>query len=93
MAVIDVSVDKHGSREVAQAFVDFLWTPEAQRAFAQYGLRPVHPEVTAEVQAKFPKVEDLWTIADLGGWPKVLDEIYGPDGVWPRVFAEKSKAR
>ena len=93
IALVDASVDKRGSREVAQAFMDFLWTPEAQRAYAQFGLRPVDPEVTKEVEAKFPKVEDLWTIDELGGWGKVLDEIYGPQGVWTRVFSEKSKAR
>jgi sulfate transport system substrate-binding protein len=93
VALVDASVDKHGTREAARAFVDFLWTPEAQRAYAQFGLRPVDPEVAKEVEAKFPRVEDLWTIDALGGWARVLEEIYGPQGVWPRVFAEKSKAR
>ena len=92
VALVDASVDKHGSREAAEAFMDFLWTPEAQRAYAQFGLRPVDPEVAREVEGKFPKVEDLWTIDDLGGWGKVLEEIYGPQGVWPRVFAKKSQA-
>lgn len=92
VALVDASVDKHGSRAAAQAFVDFLFTPEAQRAYAQFGLRPVDPEVAREVEAKFPKVQDLWTIDELGGWEKVLDEIYGPQGVWPRVFAQKSQA-
>lgn len=92
VALVDTSVDKHGSREAAEAFLDYLRAPEAQRAYAQFGLRPVHPEVAREVEAKFPRVEDLWTIDDLGGWGKVLDEIYGPKGVWPRVFAQKSQA-
>ena len=53
-------------RRSAEAFLDFLWSPEAQRAFAEYGLRPVDPEVATEVEAQFPAVEDLWTIDDLG---------------------------
>jgi sulfate/thiosulfate-binding protein len=93
VALVDASVDKHGVRDAAQAFVDFLWTPEAQRAYTRFGLRPVDPEVAREVETKFPRVEDVWTIDDLGGWKKVLEEIYGPQGVWSRVFAEKSKAR
>jgi sulfate transport system substrate-binding protein len=92
-AIVDASVDKHGSREAAQAFLEFLVSPEAQRAFSQYGLRPVDPEVAREVASKFPPVEDLWTIDELGGWDRVLKDIFGPDGVWPRVFAEKSKRR
>lgn len=93
VALVDASVDKHGAREAAQAFVDFLWTPQAQRAFAQHGLRPADPEVAREVEATFPKVQDLFTIDDLGGWKNVLTEIYGPQGVWTRVFAERSGAR
>jgi sulfate/thiosulfate-binding protein len=93
VALVDASVDKHGVREAAQAFVDFLGTAEAQRAYTQYGLRPVDPDVGKEVEARFPKVPDLWKIEDLGGWKTVLAEVYGPQGVWPRVFGEKSKAR
>ena len=92
VAVIDVSVDKHGVREAAEAFVEFLQGAEAQRGFTRYGLRPVDIAVAREVEAQFPKVEDLWTIRDLGGWKAVVDEIYGPQGIWQRVFAEKSKA-
>jgi sulfate transport system substrate-binding protein len=93
VAIVDASVDKHGTREAATAFLDFLWTPEAQAQFAQFGFRPVDPEAAAGSAATFPKVEDLWTIEDLGGWSKVLADIYGPQGVWTRVFDEKSRAR
>ncbi len=91
-ALVDTYVEKHGTRDAAAAFLDFLATPDAQRAFAKFGFRPVDPEVAKEVETKFPRVEDLWTIDDLGGWPKVLEEIYGPQGVWTKVFAGKSAA-
>jgi sulfate/thiosulfate transport system substrate-binding protein len=45
VALVDVYVDKHGTREVAQAFIDFLWSPEAQEVFANNGFRPVNEEV------------------------------------------------
>jgi sulfate/thiosulfate transport system substrate-binding protein len=48
VALVDVYVDKHGTREVAQAFIDFLWSPEAQAAFANHGFRPVNPDVATE---------------------------------------------
>ncbi|GAB4275711.1 MAG: sulfate ABC transporter substrate-binding protein [Oscillatoriaceae cyanobacterium] len=41
VAIIDKNVDKHGNREIAEAFVNYLFTPEAQRAFAKVGFRPV----------------------------------------------------
>jgi sulfate transport system substrate-binding protein len=48
VAVVDTYVDAHGTREVAEAFVNFLWTPDVQRIFANNGFRPVNPIVRAE---------------------------------------------
>jgi ABC-type sulfate transport system substrate-binding protein len=70
VAVVDKNVDKHGNREVAEAFVKFLYTPEAQREFAKVGFRPVDPTVEKEVESQFPKVKTLFTVQDLGGWDK-----------------------
>ncbi|MET0618899.1 MAG: sulfate ABC transporter substrate-binding protein [Thermoanaerobaculia bacterium] len=92
-AVVDTSVDKHRTREAATAFLDFVVTPDAQRAFAKFGFRPVDADVAKESEGRFPRVEDLWTIEALGGWPKVLEEIYGPQGIWTKVFAEKSTTK
>src|SRR5918993_2753447 len=88
VALVDKNVDKHGTREVAEAFVNFLWEKEAQRAYAKYGLRPVDPEVAEEVKAQYPAVEDLWKVDYLGGWGRVATEIYGPQGVYTKMFEE-----
>jgi sulfate transport system substrate-binding protein len=92
-AVVDAYVEKHGTREAATAFLDFAVTPDAQRSFAKFGFRPVDPDVAKESEGRFPAVQDLWTIDDLGGWPKVLEDIYGPAGIWTKVFAEKGAAK
>jgi len=42
-AIVDANVDRHGNREVVEAFVQFLWSDEAQGYFADYGFRPVAP--------------------------------------------------
>ena len=60
--------------EKAQAFVDFLRTPEAQRVFAEKGYRPVVEEVAGEFD--FPAPSSLFTIDDLGGWDAVMDEFF-----------------
>ncbi len=57
VAVVDTYVDAHGTREVAEAFVEFLWTPEAQAAFADHGFRPVNPTVRAAYGIVDPIVE------------------------------------
>lgn len=56
----------------ATALKNFLFTPEAQKIWAEAGFRPVDPAVSADFAKDFPAPEKLWTIADLGGW-KTLD--------------------
>ena len=88
VALVDKYVDQHGVRPVAEAFVSFLHGPEAQRAYAQYGLRAVDEAVAKENAASLPVVEDLWKIDYLGGWKKVGDDLYGPNGVYTKMYAE-----
>jgi sulfate transport system substrate-binding protein len=73
--------------------VNFLHEPEAQRLYAQYGLRSVDETVAKENASKRPPVQDLWKIDYLGGWKKVTPELYGPDGVFTQVFAELGSKR
>jgi sulfate transport system substrate-binding protein len=93
VAVVDGYADKHGVHQAAEAFVGFLWTEEAQRAYSKYGLRPVEPKVAAETSSEFPQVEDLWTIDFLGGWKSVATEIYGPEGVYRRIITNLRGSR
>jgi sulfate transport system substrate-binding protein len=86
VAVVGKYADQHGARKLADAFVAFLVTAEAQRAFTQFGLRPVSSEVAAEVATKFPKVPDLFTIQDLGGWPAVQAELFDKRGGYDRAL-------
>ncbi|MEW5915031.1 MAG: sulfate ABC transporter substrate-binding protein [Gemmatimonadota bacterium] len=87
IAVVDTYARKRGTLAVAEAFVQFLMTPAAQRIFAETGLRPVEPTVAAEFRAKYPDVADLFTIDGLGGWPVVTRNLFGPGGVFERASA------
>jgi sulfate/thiosulfate transport system substrate-binding protein len=62
------------SPEVAQAFVDYLYTPEAQAVFASKGYRPVVEGVESEID--FPDPPGLFTIDDLGGWDEVRTRFF-----------------
>ncbi len=84
-ALVDRYVDRHGNRELAQAFVEFLGTEEAQRAFAQFGFRPVKPELVTEFAGKYPKPAGLFDISYLGGWLEVYKTLLGPDGLWQQI--------
>jgi sulfate transport system substrate-binding protein len=63
----------------AQAFNEYLYTPEAQKLFAEAGFRPVDQSVAAEYASKFPAPAKLWTIADLGGWKAVDGSLFKKD--------------
>jgi len=62
--------------DAAQAFLDYLFTPEAQQIWADSGYRPVDPDVLKENEDKFPVPPGLFTIEDLGGWETVATEFF-----------------
>lgn len=88
VSLVDAYVDKHGVRRVAEGFIDFLWTRDAQRVFAKYGLRPVEAATAQEVAAQFQPTGDVWKIDFLGGWKKVSQDVFGPNGVYTKSFEE-----
>ncbi len=92
VAIVDKSVEKHGNRDVVEAFVDFLYHAESQKAFAEAGFRPVDKDVAANYKDNYPVPELLFGIEYLGGWGKVIKEIYGPEGVWTKGLEELAKS-
>ena len=63
----------------AKAFLDYALSKPAQRVFASWGYRPVDPSVLAANTSKFPTPSGLFTIAKVGGWSKVNDQLFDPD--------------
>jgi sulfate/thiosulfate transport system substrate-binding protein len=87
-AVIDANVDRHGTRELAEAFVAFLGSPDAQRVWVEHGFRPVDGTVAEESVDRFAaQPEGLFDIGYLGGWAAVREELYSKKGVWYQVLA------
>ena len=87
IAVVNESKDP----ELAQKFVDFLYTPEAQEIFASKGYRPV-VEGTAGAD-EFPTPDTLFEITKFGGWGKVNDEFFDPEGsVVADIFQSQGKS-
>ncbi|MEG3437021.1 sulfate ABC transporter substrate-binding protein [Pannus brasiliensis CCIBt3594] len=91
VAVVDKNVDKHGTRKVAEAFVEFLFTPEAQEEFAKVGFRPVDPTVAKEYAEKFPKIKNLFTVADLGGWDKIQKQFFEDGATFDKILTKAGK--
>ncbi len=86
-AVVDAYADKHGTRKVAEAFLQYLYSPEAQEIFAQNGFRPVDKTVFKEHEKEFPTPPGLFDINYLGGWSKVRSTLYSKRGIWYQVLA------
>ena len=85
VAVVDRNVEKKKSRQVAEAYLKFLYTPEGQDIVAKNFYRPRNAEVAARYADKFPKL-DLVTIADFGGWPATQKKHFGDGGVFDQIY-------
>ncbi|HKX12107.1 MAG TPA: sulfate ABC transporter substrate-binding protein [bacterium] len=90
VTVVDKVVDKKGTRVLAQAYLEYLYTPEGQEIAARHYYRPRLAATAAKYSAQFPEV-NLFTIDEVfGGWKKAqathfgdggsFDQIYQPDG-------------
>ena len=88
VAIVDSYVDQHGTREVAEAFVDFLFTPEVQTIFAKHGLRSPDPAVAAATAADYPALTDLFTVAEFGGWVEATPTFFGEEGIYSQTVAQ-----
>ena len=69
-----IAVTAKAPEPAAEDFLNFIWSDEGQRFWAENGYRPVNPALVDEKQ--FPTPPDLFTIADFGGWGKVNDEFF-----------------
>jgi sulfate transport system substrate-binding protein len=69
-----IAVTKDAPEPAAQDFLNFIWSDEGQEIWAENGYRPVNPKLVDEKQ--FPTPDDLFHIADFGGWGKVNDEFF-----------------
>ncbi|WP_248287235.1 sulfate ABC transporter substrate-binding protein [Massilia antarctica] len=91
VAVVDKVVDKRGTRKVAEAYLQFLYTDEGQEIAARNYYRPVVPKIAAKYAAQFPKVK-LFTIDEVaGGWAKAQKAHFADGGVFDQVYLTGKK--
>ncbi len=89
VSVVDKVVDKRGTRDVAQAYLDFLYSPTGQDLAGQNYYRPVDPAAAAKYAKQFPKVT-LFTIDEVfGGWAKAQKAHFADGGTFDQVYTRK----
>ncbi|CAN7384062.1 sulfate ABC transporter substrate-binding protein [Rhizobacter sp. LjRoot28] len=89
VAVVDKVVDKRGTREVASAYLEYLYSTEGQEIAARNFYRPIDPAVAAKYARSFPKV-NLFTIGEVfGGWTQAQKTHFADGGVFDQIYTRK----
>ncbi len=87
VAVVDSVVDKKGTRELAQSYLEFLYSPEGQELAAKHYYRPRNQEIAEKHKGTFAPVK-LFTIDEVfGGWQKAQKEHFGDGGVFDQIYS------
>lgn len=86
VALVDGNVDAKGSRKVAEAFLSYLFKPEAQALIARYGYRPAYPQLANPADLKrFPKIELVTINQQFGGWPAAQKKFFADGGLFDEI--------
>lgn len=91
VAVVDGNAKKHGTQAVSEAYLKYLYTPQAQEIIAKNYYRPRNAQVAAKYAANFPKVQ-LFTIdRNFGGWARAQAAHFNDGGLFDQVFEDAKR--
>jgi len=86
VSIVDKVVDKKGTRKVAQAYLDYLYTPEGQEIAARNYYRPRLDSIARKYASTFPKIK-LLTVDDVfGGWQAAQKKHFADGGVFDQIY-------
>jgi sulfate transport system substrate-binding protein len=87
VAVVDQNAKKHGTDKVAEAYLKYLYTPEAQEIIAQNFYRPIDEQVAAKYASTFPKINLVTVDGAFGGWQAAQAKFFNDGGVFDKIFS------
>ena len=89
VSLVDHVADRHGTRKVAQAYLEYLYSRTGQRLAAKHYYRPISPDdADPEDLARFPKL-DLITVDEVfGGWQQAQAKHFADGGVFDKIYAQ-----
>lgn len=85
VAVVDKVVDKRGTRQAAQAYLEFLYSDAGQELAAKHFYRPRNQSIAQKYQSQFPKLS-LFTIEELGGWQQAYRDHFADGGSFDQIY-------
>ena len=91
VAVVDKVVDKKGTRKQAEAYLQYLYSPEGQRIAAQNFYRPRDAKVAAQFRDQFKPVRLVTIDQEFGGWKAAQPKYFADGGVFDKIFADINK--
>ena len=86
VAVVDKVAGKHGTRDVAQAYLEYLYSPQGQELASKHFYRPRDPKVAARYEAQFPKVSLITIDEAFGGWKKAQETHFADGAVFDQIY-------
>lgn len=89
VVVVDKNVDKHGTRAVAQAYLEYLYTSEGQEIAAKNFYRPTDAKVAKKYEKRFPKLKLITIDKVFGGWTKTQKEHFADGGIFDQIYTKK----
>ena len=86
VAVVDKVVDRRGTRKVAQAFVEYLYSDEGQEIAAKNYYRPINEKISAKYATQFQKVKLVTVEEAAGGWTKAQKTHFSDGGIFDQIY-------
>lgn len=86
VSVVDQNVDKKGTRKVAEAYLNYLYSEEGQRIAAKHFYRPRNQAVAAEFAKQFPQLKLVTIDADFGGWKTAQPKFFNDGGIFDQIY-------
>ncbi len=86
VTLVDKYADKKGTRAIAQAYLEYLYTPDAQEIIARNYYRPSDKTVAAKYRDKFPEVRLVTIDGSFGGWRKAQKEHFADGGTFDQIY-------
>ena len=87
VTVVDKNVEKHGTRKVAEAYLQYLYSEEGQRIAAKNFYRPRNEKVAAEFARQFPDIKLVTIDKDFGGWKSAQPKFFNDGGVFDQIYS------
>ncbi len=88
VAIVDKVVDRKGTRSVAQAYLEYLYSDEGQDLIARNFYRPTEPAAVAKYAAQFPALELVTIDGEFGGWASAQKTHFADGGVFDQIYAK-----